>query len=180
MQPGELQWVFDWLLYLSWWVVWAIEVVFKRMDDLVSNFAERFGLMKEEQQVLEVARGPSDNLKMAKFLLIGKLLTKKSFNNEAFKRTMTAIWQPKARVQIGDLDNQCFVFSFNSKEERAMFCMGGPWTFNQSLLVMAEADEYVNPRLVPLNMQEFWVQIRGLPLVLMTRPMGREIGMALG
>ncbi|PQP91844.1 hypothetical protein Pyn_12878 [Prunus yedoensis var. nudiflora] len=77
---------------------------------------------------------------MAKFLLIGKLLTKKSFIKEAFKRIMIAIWQPKARVQIGDLDDQCFVFSFNFKEERAMICMGGPWTFNQSLLVMAEAD----------------------------------------
>lgn len=52
--------------------------------------------------------------------------------------------------------------------------------FNGYLLILVEADEKVNPIRIPLVMQEFWIQVKGLPLSYMTMAMGRMIGTAQG
>ncbi|KAL6269664.1 hypothetical protein ACE6H2_026575 [Prunus campanulata] len=69
------------------------------------------------------------------------------------------------------LESQIFLFPF-------FLCP--PWTFNHYLLVMTEADDVIDPSRIPLHKQEFWIQVRGLPLVFMTAAMGKEIGTALG
>ncbi|CAB4312377.1 unnamed protein product [Prunus armeniaca] len=71
------------------------------MEDMVTDFASRFALTEEEQKEVVVERGSVHKLRTTNFLLIGKLLTRKAVNPEAFMRTMTALWRPKVRVQIG-------------------------------------------------------------------------------
>ncbi|ONI16547.1 hypothetical protein PRUPE_3G105700 [Prunus persica] len=94
---------------------------------------------------------------MSNFLLVGRLFIWKPFNGEALMHTMTAL--------LGD---NLFLFFFPTQEELLQILSGGPWTFNCFLLGLAVADD-----------QEFWVQIKGLLLVFMTRVMGKHIGEAL-
>ncbi|BFG14566.1 hypothetical protein CerSpe_008400 [Prunus speciosa] len=93
---------------------------------------------------------------------------------------MVSLWRPKANVQIIDIEDDRFVFSFPTLAARDTIMRGGPWTFNHSLLIMAPADGWQTPSKIPLRQQEFWVQAKGLPLVFMTRAMGKLIGDALG
>ncbi|CAL9007304.1 unnamed protein product [Prunus brigantina] len=144
------------------------------------RFAGRFALTDEEQAELVVEQHEVKNLLTSKFLLVGKLLTRKPFNKEAFKRTLVSLWRPKAQVQIIDMEENRFVFSFQTKGARDTILRGGPWTFNHSLLIMAAADGLLDPLTLPLRYQEFWVQVKGLPLVFMTRAMGKLIGDTLG
>lgn len=46
--------------------------------------------------------------------------------------------------------------------------------------MLAEADNLVNPASIPLVSQEFWVQVKGLPMAYMTRRMGQFIGNQIG
>ncbi|VVA28465.1 PREDICTED: DUF4283 domain-containing [Prunus dulcis] len=107
---------------------------------MVTDFANRFAQTAEEQKEVVVEQGLVHKLRTSNFLLIGKLLTHKAFNPEAFMLTMTALWRPKVRVQIGRLEENLFMFSFLTKEDRLRILGGGPWTFNHFLVVLAEAD----------------------------------------
>ncbi|KAI5338227.1 hypothetical protein L3X38_017498 [Prunus dulcis] len=96
------------------------------------------------------------------------------------RRSKRRWWSNKVRVQIGRLEENLFMFSFLTKEDRLRILGGGPWTFNHFLVVLAEADGMVQPSRIPLIKQEFWVQLQGLPPAFMTQIMGRQIGEVLG
>lgn len=165
-------------------VVWEgakyVGSVICQMDEFASEFATKFALTEEEQQELVVERGFVPSLRTSNFLLVGRLFTQRPFNGEALMRTMTALWRPKVKVQAGRLGDNLFLFSFPTQEERLRILSGGPWTFNRALLGLAVADDLVHPSQIPFAKQEFWIQIKGLPLVYMTRAMGKHIGEALG
>lgn len=104
----------------------------------------------------------------------------KSFNKYRFKKQMLNLWRPKARVSIVELEDGLFSFGFNNLRERAMIQKGGPWLDDGALMVLAEANNLVNPASIPLSSQEFWVQVKGLPLAYMTQHMGQFIGNQIG
>ncbi|TQD91520.1 hypothetical protein C1H46_022918 [Malus baccata] len=89
---------------------------------------------------------------------------------------MVYLWRPKAKVTIVELDDDRFSIGFKNERERAMVLKGGPWLYDGALLILAEADTLANPNEIPLYTQEFWVQVKGLPLAYMTRRMGQFIG----
>ncbi|CAB4309815.1 unnamed protein product [Prunus armeniaca] len=74
------------------------------MDDPMTRFVVRFALTDEEQAELVVDKHEVKDLLTSKFLLVGKLLTQKPYNKEAFKHTMASLWHPKAQVQIIDME----------------------------------------------------------------------------
>lgn len=119
-------------------------------------------------------------LKTSEVFLVGKVLTRKSVNKERFKKQMQYLWRPKAKVTIVELENDLFSFGFDSVRDRTTVLRGGPGLFDGCLLILGVADELTYPSRIPLRLQEFWVQIKGLPLTNMTRQMGQFIGNHLG
>ena len=86
---------------MYWSTVW-------HMEEMVNHFASQFVPTEEEQQlVLVVEGGNAGLLRTTKFVLVGKVLTKKPFNKEAFKRAMATLWRPKAQVEIVTLEDYC-------------------------------------------------------------------------
>ncbi|CAL2258857.1 unnamed protein product [Prunus armeniaca] len=150
------------------------------MEDISSAFSHRFVLTDVEQQEIVIESKENIGVKTDKFFLVGAVLSDKPVNKEALRKTFYAIWKPKAHVTIVELEQNRFFFAFNTNLERATILNGGPWLFNGYLLILAEANEKVNPTRIPLVMQEFWIQVKGLPLSFMTRAMGQMIGTALG
>ncbi|XP_048439353.1 uncharacterized protein At4g02000-like [Pyrus x bretschneideri] len=120
-------------------------------------------------------------LKFSSVFLVGMVLSHKAMNKEAFKRHMRNLWRPKATVVVTDLEDNRFTFGFNSMQERTTILHRGPWLYNkQYLLLLGEADTLAYPAQIPLHIQEFWVQFKGLPLCYMTRHMGEFLGNILG
>lgn len=147
------------------------------MEDIVSKFASKFAITEDEQKLVVVDRDKALALRSSRGFLMGEVLTSKPLNKENFKRHMRSLWRPKANVLIVKLKADIFAFGFNTKQERTMIHRGGPWLYNkQSLLVLEEADDIAHPTRMKLSFQEFWIQIKGLPLCYMTRQMGKLIG----
>ena len=55
---------------------------FWKMDDVVHSFASRFGLTEEDE--CEVVIQDDSHIRVADFLLVGKLLAHKNYNREVF------------------------------------------------------------------------------------------------
>lgn len=119
--------------------------------------------------------------KTKRFWLVGRLLTEKSFSKASFRFTMKRIWNTKEEVFISDWEgSDRFLFSFRNEYDRRQVLRGSPWSFDNTLLVLSSTNGKSNPMATPLETQNFWIRVRGLPPCLLSRAMGKMIGSILG
>ena len=69
-------------------------------------------------------------------LLVGRIVTEKNFNVEAFKRTMIQAWGLTKRVVIRMIGPNKFVFQFFHWKDKNKVMEGRPWCFDNQSLVL--------------------------------------------
>ncbi|KAK1563722.1 hypothetical protein Q3G72_031737 [Acer saccharum] len=104
--------------------------------------------------------------------LVGKVLTTKRINKEAFINVMTSIWRVNEGVEIEALEGNVFAFHFKNLEDRKYIQAGGPWTFDRAITVFEEPSGTGDIALMKFNKVEFWVQIHNLTLMCVTEDTG--------
>ncbi|KAK1556199.1 hypothetical protein Q3G72_000485 [Acer saccharum] len=70
--------------------------------------------------------------------LVGKVLTTRVVNKEAFISVMNSIWRTSEGVEIEALEGDVFAFHFKNSEDRKYIQSGGPWTFDRALTALEE------------------------------------------
>lgn len=63
-----------------------------------------------------------------------------------FINTMGATWRPVKNMLLKNLGNSVFLFQFMYSMNLERILKGGPYNFNNSLLVMSRVPENQNPR----------------------------------
>ena len=117
----------------------------------------------EEDTVLDLDTiNPSTENPVA-LLLLGRLLTERSFNVDAFKRTITNVWDPIHGLVIRVISPNLFAFQFYHWRDMLKVLDGRPWCFDNMLILLKEADGHEQPDKVTLNYSPFWVRIKNLP-----------------
>ncbi|TXG54037.1 hypothetical protein EZV62_019293 [Acer yangbiense] len=112
--------------------------------------------------------------------LVGKVLTNKLVNKEAFINVMTLIWRVSKGVEIEALEGNVFVFHFKNLEDRKYIQSEGPWTFDKAIIVFEEPLGTGDIAQMEFNTVEFWVQIHNLHLLCMTKDTGSFLGSMIG
>ncbi|XP_019158440.1 PREDICTED: uncharacterized protein LOC109155162 [Ipomoea nil] len=116
----------------------------------------------------------------ARFYAMGRLVTNKQTKFVFFQDTMAAVGQPTMGVTMKQLQPQHFLFRFYNEADLQQILNDGPWTYEQSLLVMQKSGPADDPKTVPLNHSDFWIQIHSLPAGFRTDVMTSAIGSFLG
>ena len=96
-------------------------------------------------------------------MLVGRLLTSRSINFDAFKRTMTQAWNLYGRVIIRVIDTNLYAFQLFHWRDKEKILEGGPWCFDQQLLILNTITGNEQPHQVSLSHSSFWVRIYNLP-----------------
>ena len=133
------------------------------MAEEITTFVSNLKLDEEEEQVLEFDSLNPSIENTVSLLLIGKLLTERSFNVEAFKRTITTVWAPIHGLVIRALRPNLFAFQFFHWRDMMKVLDGRPWNFDNMLVLLKEADGDEPPDQVTLNQSPFWVRLKNLP-----------------
>ena len=107
-------------------------------------------------------------------------MTDRVINLMAMKNTLASIWRPVKGVCIKELSSNLFLFQFFHELDMERVVKGGPWTFNQHLLIISHLKIGDSPNQVPLFSSEFWVQVHDLPCGFMSEKVGKEIGKFIG
>ncbi|XP_056686880.1 uncharacterized protein [Spinacia oleracea] len=132
-------------------------------DELISR-CSKLSLEEGEGDVVDlgdvVVEDQSDNLEL---LLIGKLLTERPFNVDAFKRTMTKVWAPSQGMVIRVLGPNLFAFQLFHWRDMEKIMNGLPWCFENNLIVLKNIEGDEQPEEVALSHSPFWVRIKNLP-----------------
>ncbi|TXG66887.1 hypothetical protein EZV62_008162 [Acer yangbiense] len=110
--------------------------------------------------------------------LVGKVLTNKHVNREAFRTVMPKIWQTTLDVEV--VQDNTFLFYFRNQGDRFWILSGGPWTFDNCLLVLEKPSGVRDIISLAFNRVAFWLQIPNAPLLCMTKEMGEFIGHLIG
>ncbi|TXG69706.1 hypothetical protein EZV62_004641 [Acer yangbiense] len=85
----------------------------------ISQLCKNLSLVDEDEAVLEIIEDATlDSVKDVDLCLVGKVLTGKKVNREAFKGLIEQIWSPFGQVEVELVANNIFMFYFNKQEDR--------------------------------------------------------------
>lgn len=85
-------------------------------------------LLKKEG-VLALDKDIEQTLLQGQFCLVGKIMTERKINHEAFKLTMLKVWKVGAVMCIVEVEGNLFLLEFGSYVDRMRVWDGQPWIF---------------------------------------------------
>ena len=132
------------------------------------------GILGVSDEIVEKGR------EVQQFSLLAKLLTRRPFNREAFKRTMTQLWRVEGRLSIRVIESDVFLFSFEKSREGRRILEMEPWHFDNALVLLKEVKNADRVCWDDWHFSKFWVQVFNLPLSGMIRDVGIIIGKGMG
>ncbi|TXG60614.1 hypothetical protein EZV62_015187 [Acer yangbiense] len=82
--------------------------------------------------------------------------------------------------EIESVTGNIFTFHFKSEEDRQRVISGGPWSFDNALMVLAKLEGNGTIESIQFIQVDFWVQIHQVPILCMTRKIGFFLGSIIG
>jgi 14-3-3 protein epsilon len=112
--------------------------------------------------------------------LVGTLLSNKSNRFHVMKEHLANLWKPGQGVSISAIEENKFLFQFFHLWDMERVFQGGPWLFDNHMLVLKKLNVGDDPITAELDEAEMWVQIFNLPFGYMSPSIGEFIGSHLG
>lgn len=114
-------------------------------------------LTLEEEDDGGVQVGKDDvNTTRSNYVLIGRFLTEKHISFAAMQNMIASLWRPREGMEINDIGGHRYSFVFYHLLDMQKVLEGGPWTFEQSLLIFNQLQEGEDPHTVMLNQFDIW------------------------
>lgn len=144
-----------WCLGFVTWLFNLLEGVLAIMDAIVEDLVQKWKI--EDSKDLEIVRLEDlDQLSMMRFWLVGRLLTSKPFSASSLLGTMKRIWKTRDEVMTSEWNgSDSLLFYFRTASDRNMVMKGGPWRFNNAMLLLSPSDGKTDPTSVRLESQNF-------------------------
>ncbi|TXG72019.1 hypothetical protein EZV62_000598 [Acer yangbiense] len=141
------------------------------------SLTEREGPVRRLQGMLKEV-----GAKKLALCLAGKILSREPINREAFCSLIVRIWkvQGGGGVEIEVISTNIYAFHFQSFDDRKRVLMGGPWSFDGALIVLEEPEGKGAINSLLFNSVDFWVQISNVPMICMTKDIGKFLGSIIG
>ena len=126
-------------------------------DDVVYSM-ENMKLTTEEEEVITISNeGRLEAIEDCTLSLIGKFLTCKSFNKRAAKNTMRRAWGLENSLRITEVGPNLFQFKFTSEFDLSRILRGGPWTFDNQLLLLKQWRKGMTVENIRMETATLWV-----------------------
>ena len=151
------------------------------MANEVSSILENMRLTTEEEETIEILDdGRKERLENCALCLIGKFLTCRPFNKRAAISTLKRAWGLEEAVQIVEVGTSLFQIKFHSEFEMNRVLKGGPWSFDNQVLMLLQWKVGMTAENVKFESVSLWIQIWGAPFDLMSPKVAEVVGSKLG
>ncbi|KAG8497286.1 hypothetical protein CXB51_008550 [Gossypium anomalum] len=129
----------------------------------------------EEEEVVQVQKGPDPVYEKEELCLVGCFLTASVIHFPVMRNTMANIWHPVKGVQISDLGEKTFLFRFFHRMDLERVLKGSLWSFNTYLILVHHLGEGEDLLKVPLIFANSWVQIHDVPPGYFSKALARQM-----
>ncbi|KAM3000716.1 hypothetical protein FF2_037090 [Malus domestica] len=150
------------------------------MECVLNLFLSMLRLNEGEEIEAKFSDTAKERLKLSKYFVVRKVLTRKKFRSSIVMRVIKELWRPKVAVEAMAIREDRILLSFNIEDDMRTVLSGNFWFFGKSLPILAEVNGLKVPVNVSLREQEFWIQIHGLPSSLMSVRMREILGVTIG
>jgi 14-3-3 protein epsilon len=111
---------------------------------------------------------------------VGRFLCDRTIHVNSMKATMADVWRPVKGVKIKEAKKGIFLFQFSHELDMEGVLQGGPWNFDNHMLIMERVQVGVQIENIPLHHVDFWVQVHNLPVGLMAEKVGIKLANYIG
>ncbi|XVE92558.1 hypothetical protein REPUB_Repub01dG0108000 [Reevesia pubescens] len=101
--------------------------------------------------------------------MVGKLFTNNPFNKDAMVSTFLIIWKLAKAVEVSFLEENLFLFKFESVKDKHRILDRAPWSFDKSLLMLMDYDGNLRACDYVFNRVAFWIRLYSVPLKWMNK-----------
>ncbi|KAJ1394458.1 Zinc finger, CCHC-type [Sesbania bispinosa] len=133
-----------------------------------------------EGEILNLEPETQDNPLLAKYTLIGKIISRKLINKTTAKSMILKGWGALDKVSISDIGPNKFLFHFTDEDLMKKVIREAPWNVLGNHLSIQPWTPEMSIEEVSFNLSPFWIQIHGLPIEMMTVKNATSIGGKLG
>ena len=148
-------------------------------EDMI-NSLEKMTLTTEEEEVIAVSdEGRKEEVESCTQSLIGKFLTCKPFNKRAALNTLKRSWGLEESVQVMEVGTNLFQFKFNTEYDLERVFRGGPWTFDNQVLMLRRWQRGMTAENIRFESVSLWIQIWGAPFDMVSPKVATEVGSRL-
>lgn len=117
------------------------------VDNIAKHVANVQIIEDDDEEIIEVE---SDSLNAEvldlRWALVGRFLIERPEKTEYMKRVITAAWKPGMGVSILELDLNLFLFQFGHEADVHCVLEGGPWSYNNNVLLLKRVNPSEEPR----------------------------------
>ena len=96
------------------------------------------------------------------------------------QQTLASLWRPGKSVYIKELETNRYLFQFYHELDIKRVIEGSHWSFNRKTLSISRMQKEGNPRDVPLNFLDIWVQVYDLHTGFMSSRVLKAVGDYIG
>ncbi|GAU49142.1 hypothetical protein TSUD_191440 [Trifolium subterraneum] len=115
-----------------------------------------------------------------RWCLVGRVLSDRPIHVSSMMVRMADLWRPVKKVTIREAKPGVFLFQFGHPLDMEAVINGGPWTFDNYLLILEQIPLELQIESIPLQHMELWVQIHNLPTGLMKEKVGSTLANYIG
>ncbi|KAI5005448.1 hypothetical protein ZWY2020_032691 [Hordeum vulgare] len=135
----------------------------RRSKESAEELLARLTLQDEEEDDFIWEEKLPGMIESAKWLVIARVRTAKTFSPNALYNDMRADWNPSKQVVWRRIKKNHFTTQFGCPADSNKAMLEGPWLFREQAMKLKEYDGFKNPNSVKLDRLEIWAQIHGLP-----------------
>jgi len=129
------------------------------MKDLIASMSEGMKLSEGERKEITITESDTADLRgRSERCLLGRLMSDRRIQKEAFKTLMSRLWKTVEAVAFKEIQDNLWLLEFSNREDKRRVLEGRPWLFDRSLLVLKEIDEDIPPSHMDFSKAFFWVQ----------------------
>lgn len=119
---------------------------------------------KESLEINAAKQGLQEDPEKLKHCLVGKLVSARIVNIEAFQNTMLRVWSFCRGLTIHKLSDNIFLINPQSVPRRDKILEESPWCFDRSLILFKTPSVFDLPEQMVFDDPLFWVQFHNVPI----------------
>lgn len=163
--------------FISW--VNGVGKLMARQGNIVQEMEEEFAMISiedEEQGGLVYEENTADLCEIdTRWCFVGRFLTDSSIDFQAMQHKMAFLWKPGRGMHVKNLDTNRFIFLFYHEIDIKRVVEGSSWTFGRFQLIFERLKEGGNPRTLPINKLDIWVQLNGMHTGFMSQRVVKDV-----
>jgi hypothetical protein len=115
-----------------------------------------------------------------RWCLVGRFICERVIHFNSMRVRMADLWKPVKGVTIKEATAGKFLFHFAHPLDMEAVLNGGPWSFDNNMLLLEQVQIGMQVDQIPLFHVNLWVQVHNLPMGLMKEKYGIQLANYIG